>query len=92
MSDVQVTVTLPVDTAQRLAVLADDDSHGTASVARVLAVLADHVQQGVYRPGSWERPWLCQVFGDEWLSQLEPDTDDLSADGRVIFDRPRMPR
>jgi hypothetical protein len=92
MSDVQVTVTLSVDTAQRLAVLADDDSYGTASVARVLAVLADHAQQGVYRPGSWERPWLCQVFGDEWLSQVEPDLDDLSVDGRVIFDRPRGPR
>jgi hypothetical protein len=91
MSDIKVTATLPVEVAQRLAVLADD-SYGTASVVRVLTVLADHAQQGVYRPGSWERPWLCRVFGDEWLSQVEPDTDDLSADGRVIFDRPRGPR
>jgi hypothetical protein len=92
MTDVQVTVMLPVDTARRLAVLADDDSYGTASVARVLAVLADHAQQGVYRPGAWERDWVCQVFGQDWLSQVEPDTDDLSADGRVIFDRLRGPR
>jgi hypothetical protein len=94
MSDAEITITLPIDVARRLAVLSPDaeESSIEPAVVRVLSVLADHAQQGVYRPGSWERPWLCQVFGDEWLSEVEPDTDDLSADGRVIFDRPRMPR
>lgn len=33
----------------------------------------------------------CQVFGDEWLDRVEPDTrpEMLSGDGRVIFQRPR---
>jgi len=30
--------------------------------ADVLQVLADHVEQGLRRPGSWERPWLLSVF------------------------------
>lgn len=91
MSDLEVTVKLPVQVFQRLAVLADEKAYGTAAVAGVLALLADHAQQGVYRPGAWERGWLCQVFGDRWLERLEPDLDDLSADGRVIVDRPRLP-
>lgn len=86
----QVTVTLSVDVARRLGALADEP--GVAGVASVLLTLADHAQQGVYRPGAWERDWLMQVFGDEWLTRLEPDSDRLSGDGRVIFDRPRLPR
>lgn len=81
MSNIQVTVMLPAEWAQRLEAL--------GTVESALLTLADHAQQGVYRPGAWERGWLCQVFGDEWLARVEPDTDDLSADGRVIFDRPR---
>jgi hypothetical protein len=30
--------------------------------AEVLQTLADHVEQGLRRPGSWERPWLLSVF------------------------------
>lgn len=28
-------------------------------------LMLDHVQQGVYRSGAWERPWLEQVVGCE---------------------------
>jgi hypothetical protein len=90
VSDVEVTVTLSVEVVRRLAVLSGE-GYGVNRVADVLATLADHAQQGVYRPGAWEREWLMQAFGDEWLTRLEPDTDDVSADGRVIFDRPRLP-
>jgi hypothetical protein len=41
----------------------------------VLARLLDHAQQGVYRPSSWERYWLSQVFGSDFLSRLEPDPE-----------------
>jgi hypothetical protein len=57
-------------------------------VAAVVETLIDHAQQGVYRPGAWERSWLMQAFGDDFLLRLEPDTEDTAADGRVIFDRP----
>jgi hypothetical protein len=44
-----------------------------ASVNEVVAQLIDHAQQGVYRPGSWERGWLCQAFGDDFTAVLETD-------------------
>lgn len=84
---VPVTIYLLPEHIARLTAIADPASglHG------VLYELIDHAQQGVYRPGSWERGWLCQVFGEDWLQRLEPDDDpaSLSADGRVIFDRPQ---
>jgi hypothetical protein len=90
VSDVKVIVTLPAEVVRRLAVLSDTKS-GPAAAAAVLATLADHAQQGVYRPGAWERDWVIQVFGDEWLDRVEPDLDRTSADGRVVLDRPRLP-
>ena len=91
----EITVTVTDEVAARLAVLTDPSlltAGATAAdaVRDAVAVLIDHAQQGVYRPGAFERDWLCQVFGDEWLTRLVPDTRPgmLSGDGRVIFDRP----
>lgn len=36
----------------------------------VIMSLIDHAQQGVYRPGAWEREWLIQAFGDLWTEKL----------------------
>jgi hypothetical protein len=92
----EITVTVTDEVAARLAALTDPSllergAAVTAAARDAVAVLIDHAQQGVYRPGSWERSWLMSVFGDEWLSRLVPDTRPgmLSGDGRVIFDRPR---
>lgn len=41
----------------------------------ILAELVDHVVQGVERPGAWERQWLCQALGYDWLERLEQDPD-----------------
>lgn len=66
-----------------------------ATVEEVIEQLIDHAQQGVYRPGAWERPWLMQAFGDDWLQFLEPDPDrtipgSIGGIGRndMPFDRP----
>lgn len=94
MTDPVPTVSITLELSQRVADLlavltvgeyAPDDLEG------VLMKLIDHAQQGVYRPGAWERGWLEQAFGDEWLDGLEPDTEDTAADGRVIFQRPVRP-
>jgi hypothetical protein len=85
-----ITLTLPVLWCERLRVLGPTGHDLDAALKFVLVELADHAQQGVYRPGSWERPWLNQAFGLEWENQLEPDTDRLAGDGRIIFQRPRQ--
>lgn len=92
----EITITIPDEVAERLAVLTDPSMLTSAATAAdsardAVAVLIDHAQQGVYRPGAWEREWLCQAFGYDWPERLVPDTrpEMLSADGRVIFDRPR---
>lgn len=71
---VAVTLTVAPVIAELLAVLDDGDVNDSieAQVSRVLCRLADHAQQGVYRPGAWERNWLAQVFGDEFLARLCP--------------------
>jgi len=59
------------------------------SVDGVVAQLLDHAQQGVYRPGAWERAWLCQAFGSEWTRYLEPGDPWGRAGGERLFERPR---
>jgi hypothetical protein len=86
MTDIHIEI--PDRSAALLDVLIDPE-WGLPDRAAVIERLIDHAQQGVYRPGAWERDWLMQAFGDSWLTRLEPDTDDTAADGRVIFDRPR---
>lgn len=52
-------------------------------VEDVLLQLLDHAQQGVYRPGAWERGWLEQAFGSDFQDGLEPDP------AAPMFQRPR---
>ena len=60
-------------------------------VEDVLLQLIDHAQQGVYRPGAWEREWLMQVFGPDWIEHLEPG-DPYGREGcEGIFNRPQRP-
>lgn len=62
-----LTVELPEEWAKLLAVLGDP--------AEVLTELANHAWQGVFRPGSWERRWVIQAFGDGFTEQLEQDPE-----------------
>lgn len=61
--------------------------HPPRSVEDVVSLLVDHAQQGVYRPGAWERQWLEQVFGDEWQQFLEPG-DPYGRPNSPMFQRP----
>jgi hypothetical protein len=62
------------------------------SVEEVVGRLVDHAQQGVYRPGAWERDWLRQAFGDDWTVFLEPGDPYGRADCGHIFQRPKQRR
>lgn len=53
----------------------------------VLERLLDNIDSGITRPGSWERPWLCQALGYDWLEQMEPDPGELFHD-RFVLDGP----
>ena len=67
MKTTTIAVELPEQWEELLRVLGEP--------AEVLAELADHAQQGVFRAGSWERQWLVQAFGHEWTARLEQDPD-----------------
>jgi hypothetical protein len=56
------------DTVYKLLQVLDEEK----CVEVVVEQLIDHAQQGVYRPGAWERPWLIQVFGEDFIDRLEP--------------------
>lgn len=71
-------VELPREAVRFLQVLVGGE-YGPADVTGVLAELADHAQQGVYRPGAWERAWLCKAFGFDWLERLDLDPDPARA-------------
>lgn len=58
-------------TLERLAAALDLDVEG------FIAVLLDHVQQGVSRPGC-ERQWLAQVLGTAAIEEAEDSSDNLS--------------
>jgi hypothetical protein len=58
------------------------------SVEQVVLELVDHAQQGVYRPGAWERAWLIQAFGDEFTEHLEPG-DPYGRPDSPMFQRPK---
>jgi hypothetical protein len=72
------------DTVYKLLQVLDPEG----SVEVVVLTLADHAQQGVYRPGAWERPWLVQAFGGDFIDRLEPG-DPYGRPNSPMFQRPK---
>jgi hypothetical protein len=61
----------------------------TGDVKSVVETLIDHAQQGVYRPGAWERQWLTPAFGDDWEAKLVGG-DPYGRNGcEAIFQKPK---
>ena len=78
-----LTLTISDTVATLLATLDD-----AGNVQHVLEKLIDHAQQGVYRPGAWEREWLVQAFGDEFTTRLAPGDPHGRTGCEHIFHRP----
>lgn len=59
-------------------------------VENVLHTLIDHVQQGVYRPGSWEREWITRVWlEEEFMEFLVPGCPYGRENCEHIFQKPK---
>lgn len=61
----RVTIQITREDARFLRAIGEPDA--------VLAQLANHAIDGVRRPGSWERGWVMQAFGQYFEGRLEPD-------------------
>ncbi len=86
---------ITIDMDDTVAALLEVLTHGEyapQSVEDVVSKLIDHAQQGVYRPGAWERDWLRQAFGDDWTEYLEPGDPYGRENCEHIFRRPRRRR
>lgn len=83
------TITVEVsDTVYELLEVLTRGEWAPRSVEVVVSELIDHAQQGVYRPGAWERDWLCQAFGYDWIKHLEPG-DPYGRPDSPMFQRPK---
>ena len=86
-TDHSITVKISEVEYRLLSVLCDGVAF--TCVEDIVLKLIDHAQQGVYRPGAWERMWLTQAFGDDWVEKLKPgDPYGRSACDR-IFQKPK---
>lgn len=87
-----ITFELTETVADLLAVLGPVGQPRELQVRVAIEELIDHAQQGVYRPGSWERGWLMQAFGDIWTELIErgdPYGRGDGPDGYQPFMRPK---
>lgn len=83
----KITIELSKTVHSLLSVITKSDM-GPTTVAEVIETLIDHAQQGIYRPGSWERGWLERVFPEGWQEHLEPG-DPYGRPDSPMFDRPK---
>lgn len=86
----KITVEVSDVVYQLLSVLATGPYAPATTVEGVVGQLIDHAQQGVYRPGAWEREWLMQAFGSEWTAALEPGDPYGRGGDNSMFSRPRQ--
>jgi hypothetical protein len=68
------TIKVRVD-LENLAFLEALVGHGYSSVTQVLEHLAHSAADGIRRPGSWERGWVLQAFGDGFEENVEQDPE-----------------
>jgi hypothetical protein len=83
-------LTIEIDpTVHRLLSVLTRGEFAPDTVEGVILHLIDHAQQGVYRPGAWERDWLTAAFGDDWLEHLVAGDPYGRADCDTIFQKPK---
>ena len=83
----KITIELRETVYSLLEVLTKGKWAPAETVYGIIETLIDHAQQGVYRPGAWERQWLEQVFPRGWQGHLEPGDPYGRPNGRCFSDR-----
>ena len=83
MTEKTLRISLPDEMWARIERLSEavpnDYVDETTDLESLVTLLLDHVQQGIYRSGAWERQWLVQCFGEEAVSTAyEPVEDPLN--------------
>jgi len=76
---VPITLELEEDVIELLAALRGpfaEDRGQLENARRALLHLVYSAADGMRRPGSWERGWLVQAFGDDFTERLERDPAD----------------
>ncbi len=48
---------------------------GGPTLESVLLYVVSSVVDGMRRPGSWERPMVASMFGEDWAEELEADPE-----------------
>jgi len=86
--EIPITITVSKTVYALLQTLCDADQ----TIDSVVEDLVDHAQQGVYRPGAWEREWLIQAFGDDFTEKLEPGDPYGRVGMDSVFERPKDQR
>jgi hypothetical protein len=79
----KITIEIRASVYELLAVPSGGTNGNPANVTGVIEELVDHAQQGIYRPGAWEREWPCQALGYEWTDRTEARPDS------PMFQRPK---
>jgi hypothetical protein len=70
---IELRIPLTREQAQALTVLGYIPAGGSSPLHGIVSQLLRTAVEGVQRPGSWERGWLLQAFGNAWEEGLEPD-------------------
>ena len=77
------------DVAYRLLQTLTLTEFGPETVEGVVERLINHAQQGIYRPGAWERDWLSQAFSDDFTEHLKPGDPYGRSGCEGIFQQPK---
>jgi hypothetical protein len=75
MNTLTVSIEIGEDDFKLLEALTRGKWPAAETVAGVIEHLARHAADGVRRPGAWERDWLIQCVGPEFVDELEQDPE-----------------
>lgn len=71
----EITIQISAAAAELLELLTRGEHAPARDLPGVLRHLVASAADGIRRPGSWERGWVLQAFGDSFEAHVEPDPE-----------------